>query len=461
MGFIDELQAVTWTSPKGDVFTLKTLESGYTQKHIGEVKENPRTSYSASTSTKRGGGKKSKTSSSSSVSTSNSKKRVADVNDTFTDLGVGGRDITLDCYFIGENHHTKAKAFEKALCQTGKSKLQLAFGDEFTVNVITFKVSNTLAQNINTTIINVNWHETAKTTYPQSQKSKTKEIKNAAAVAKDNVAADFAEVVENITTPTRMQAFNTNFSNVLNKATGALDFANNLTLKTIMNDIMGQNLQTSALTMATQLGIVFYKAAALAQRVKNPTSFFRLASGYGSLYGGWRSLISTLITNSSTPNTKTSLTKNEIDNLLINDTTASLAIISIAESAIETQYETRAEAVDAAKNLIELEQTWTNFVEDETEKITELENVFIRDDGLQSVVAGAANEILERSYKLKIEKTIVLDEDKTILELAYEYYTNDFYVNPDSTVDYLIATNGFKDNQFFMLPRGSEVRIYV
>lgn len=461
MSFIDDFQAVIWTSPSGTPFTLKTIESGFSQKHVGEVKENPRTSYSASTSTKSGGGKKSKTSSSSNVSTSSGKKRVSDVNDTFTDLGIGGRDVTLDCYFVGENHYNKAETFINALCEIGKSTLQLAYGDPFTVNVLNFQVTNQLVQNVNCTVVNVSWHETAKTTYPASETSKTKEIKNEAADAKENLATEVANVVETISSPSRLQTFSANFTKALNKVSTTLDFANNLTLKSIMNDILGQNIQTSALTMVSQLGIVLYKAASLGKKIKNIGNGFALTGEFGTLYSGWTSLISVLMNNSSSASGKTSLTRPEIDNLLINDTTASMALISLAESLIETEFETRAEAVEAAKNLVSLEQTWTTFVETESGKITDLENFYIKDDNLQSVIAAAANEILERSYKLKIERLVVLAEDSTIIDLAYEYYKEEFYADPDATIEYLITTNNLRDDEFLILPRGSEVKIYV
>ena len=131
MEFLKSFQDTIWTSPEGQSFVLKTLESGYKRKHIGEVKENPRTSVSSSSSTKSGGGKKSNSSSHTSVSTSRATKRVQDSNDTFTDMGIGGRDSRLDCYFIGDKHAAESEAFESALCQTGKSQLKLAYRDEF------------------------------------------------------------------------------------------------------------------------------------------------------------------------------------------------------------------------------------------------------------------------------------------------------------------------------------------
>ena len=80
-----------------------------------------------------------------------------------------------------------------------------------------------------------------------------------------------------------------------------------------------------------------------------------------------------------------------------------MAIVSLAESLIETSFETRAEALEAAKNLEALESKWTAFIEEQYSKITTLEDYHIRDNGLVDIVAAAANEILERSNELKAE----------------------------------------------------------
>lgn len=461
MEFAKNLQSTIWTSPEGQTFVLKTLESGYKRKHIGEVKENPRTSVSSSSSTKAGGGKKSSTSSHTSVSTSRATKRVQDSNDTFTDMGIGGRDSRLDCYFIGEKHAQESEAFENALCQVGKSQLQLPYRDEFTVNVLDFDVKNNFIQNVNCTIVSVQFHETSKTTYPKSDKSKTKEIKNAASNTKAAIAQNLSATVSAIQNPTRLQSFTNSFSAALGKVSKVLDTANNVSLNSVMSDIMGQSVGSNILTMASQLGIVFYKAANLTKKVKNAGSSFSLPGTFRTLSGGWSDLISTLIQNSATSSRSKTITKDEIDNLLINDSIASLAIISAAENLIEEQFDTRAEAVEAAKTLEILEETWTSFVEAECEKITSLEDVFIRDGGTTNIVSAAANEILERSYKLKVEKRITLSEDMSIIDLAYTHYPESFRDDPDGTINYLITTNGFADDEFFLLKRGREVKIYV
>ena len=457
--FEDSMQDVIWTAPNGTSFVIKTLTSGYSQKHIGEVKENPRTSVSKSTSTK--GKKKGNTSSSISSSTSTSKKRVGDSNDTFTDLGIGGRDITLDCYFIGDNHYTQSNTFREALCQIGKSKLQLAYGEEFTVNVINFEVKNSLVERINSTIITVNWHETSPSTYPKSEKRKQKEIKSLTSQTKEKLASVVEQTAKSIQSPSRLASFTSKFQGALSKISNSLDVASNTSLNSIMSDIMGQDLISNAFTITSQIGVIFQKAANLTNQVKNIGDSFELPDGYSSLFGGWQALINEFKTDSLKSYSSSKYTPEQIDELKLNDSIASSAIISVAESLLNTNFETRAEAVEAAKNLVELNDSWSDFVDEQSSKIVDLTDAFIREENVLDVVLQSANEILDRSYKLKVEQKIILSEDKTPIELAYEYYNENFRDDPDLTLEYLIKTNNFTDDEFFLIPRGREVKIYI
>ena len=108
-----------------------------------------------------------------------------------------------------------------------------------------------------------------------------------------------------------------------------------------------------------------------------------------------------------------------------------------------------------------MESKWTAFIEEQYSKITTLEDYHIRDNGLVDIVAAAANEILERSNELKVEKRIVLSEDSTVIDLAYKYYNEAFREDPDGAINYLITSNGFADDEFFLLKRGTELKIYV
>ena len=126
-----------------------------------------------------------------------------------------------------------------------------------------------------------------------------------------------------------------------------------------------------------------------------------------------------------------------------------------------TEFETRAEAVETVKNLVDLADDWNGFVDDKSSLIFDLEDAYIRDGNVEEIVLSAANEILEQSYKLKVEQTIVLSEDTTPVELAYEYYKDDFREDPDETLNYLIRTNNLSDDEFFLLKRGREIKVYT
>ena len=266
--------------------------------------------------------------------------------------------------------------------------------------------------------------------------------------------------MENIKNDTsRVQSFSDNFSNALTKISDELSVLSNASLKSIMTDISSQNIISNISTISSQVGIVLSKAATLANNVKSELSLDSIIAFSGDNFGNWENLINDFISLSKA--NKSVLNKKEIDNLIINDAMASMSIISFGQSLAEKNFETRLEAVEAAKTLKELEEVWTEFIEDELQKAETLENAVIRNNNLNDFVNAAASSILERSYKLKIEQTIILEESASVVDLAYRYYPDDFEKDPDKTVNYLITTNNFVDDEFFYLEKGTEFKIYV
>lgn len=435
--FTTRLRDITWRSPKGTLFTLKSAESGYEQAHIGTVKQNPK------------------------AKKSNTTKVVRDSNDTFTSLGVGGRNTSLDFFFIGSNHDLDAKAFTDALCERGKSHLQLAYDEEFTVNVIKFSLKNDLVKNINATIVSVEFHETSPSKYPTSSTSGKKAVKEQAAQTNEITAQNLADTAEEAATDTaRAQTFTDSYSAMMNKVSNTLNTAGDINLNSIMTDVLGQDVMTNAFTMTSQLQIVMSKAALLARKARSFASDFELFSEFESITGFWRTLVSSLMSfahsgGSSGPS------RAQIDSLLINDTAATSALSALCENSVDANYTTREEAVETVTEIITLEEMWTDFIEEQIDAITELGDVIIRDTGITELVAAACGEILRQSWELRVEKTIILSQDKTIIELAYENYPAEFEADPDATVEYLISSNKFEGDEIFLLEKGREVKIYV
>ena len=453
--FLQKRQDITWKSPSGKVFKIKTLESGYSRKHIGDVKENPKTTYTASSSSSSG---KKGSHSSSGVSTSSSKKRVGDSNDTFSDLGIGGKDVNLDCLFVGDNHDIEARAFEDALCEIGKSKLRLAYGDEFTVNVLNFSVKNTLTDQINRTTVTVNFHQTSATTYPDSSTSDTKQVQAAAASANTISAENFeAAATAAAGTQTRMSRFKDSYNRMMSKVTSALSAANSISVKSILADIVGQDVMSNAYTMTSQLQIAISQAVGLSYKINSLKSGFTLPDNVASI----KSSLSSLLGGLKSSNTKYPLTAEQIDELKINDTTAQAVIAAIAQNITQTEYTTRKEAIAAVNDFADLADDWNEYIEDEYQKIDDLADAFVRDSGINEVVLAAINAVIEKSYELKIEKTLILTEDESTVNVAYNNYPNDFAIDPEGTIEYLISSNGWADDLFYLLPKGTEVKLYV
>lgn len=453
--FLEKRQNITWTSPSGKVFNLKTVESGYTRKHIGEVKENPKTTYTASSSSSSG---KKGSRNSSGVSTSSSKKRIGDSNDTFTDLGVGGKDVSLDVFFVGENHDTEARAFTNALCEIGKSKLRLAFGDEFTVNVLSFSEKNNLIEQINKTTVSVNFHQTSATSYPNSSRSQTKKVKAAATQTNTISAKNFESAVSEVSkSQARMTKFTNSYNKMMSKVSSVLLAANSITVRSILNDIMGQNVMSNAFTMTTQLQIAISQAVGLSHKIKKIGSGFTLPDGVTSTKSSLRDLLGELKSSGTTY----PLSTEQIDDLIMNDTTAQAVITAVAENITEGDYITRAEAVADINDFADMADDWNNYIEEEYQKIEDLSQAFVRDSGINEVVVDAINAAIEKSYDLKVEKTLILTEDESTVNLAYKHYSDDFAIDPEKTIAYLIESNGWGDDLFYLVPKGTEVKLYV
>lgn len=437
MDYLSRQTGVIWTSPKGTVFNLKTTEGGYKRKHVGEVKTSPN-------DTKKG-----------QKSTS---KKITESSDTFTDSGVGGKDFSVNFLFIGDSHDIDSEKFCEALCEVGKSRIKMPYGEECTVNVIDFSSKYSTVEKINSTTVSVNFHQTAKTTYPKSTTSDKKQVKNAAEVTNTAVAENLAGAVETATGPSLIESINSNFTNVLNKVSNALDTANNISLSSIMADLAEQSLTSNAFTMVSQLQKVMQKATTTVSKVKNLKSGAN-SSSFGSLSRTWKNLINELFASNSTKTAR--LNREQSINLVITDTAVQSAISAIAAAAVDYDFATRKEAINAVTSLVELDEMRTDFITEQKSKIDNLENTFICDSGISELVNAATNTIIEKSFGLKVERTVILTEDESIINLAYKYYPAEFELLPEETIEHLISSNDLSDEEFFILRKGTELKIYV
>ena len=217
---------------------------------------------------------------------------------------------------------------------------------------------------------------------------------------------------------------------------------------------------SNSFTVTSQLGIIFSKSASIVRKLKTAGTSYSLL-GFSSFFNGFQTLIASLQTTSLSNSINETLTPEQRDELILNDSIASSVIASAAEGLLDYDFSTRDEAVEAVKNLENLCDDWFDFADDISLKITDLNDAYVRSDDVKDIVSKVANDILDRLFKLKVEQKIILTEDTTPLELAYKYYNEDFRNDPDGTLEYLIQTNKLVDEEFFLIPRGREIKIYV
>ena len=420
---------VYWTSPSGQIFTLKTDQTGYKQKHVGEVRENPKAKNS-------------------------NRKKVQDVSDTFNDLGIGGRDLSLKFFFMGENHAADSEKFENALAEKGKSILQIPYREPFTVNVLDFEISNDL-KILNQTVVSVSFHQTAKTKFPTTVKSSKKAVQNKISAQSNKIAKNLEKTVAEIQDETRKNSFVSSFSSALSKVNGVLSEINNVSVNAILADVLNQDILSNVGTISSQVFTMFREVGRLKNKAANFVNFdFSDLVNLSSLQALENILKSLKIERSFNK-------KSDIDKLVIDKSFGDMAILADSDTIADKDFSTRKDAIDAALDLKETFENWNDYVEDELGNITDLGDLPLDNGEIRSVVNQVVNSIIERSFDLKIEKRIILTESTTPWELAYKYYPEDFEERPDDTVDYLIQSNNLTDDEFFLLERGKAVKIYV
>ena len=75
---------------------------------------------------------------------------------------------------------------------------------------------------------------------------------------------------------------------------------------------------------------------------------------------------------------------------------------------------------------------------------------------LQDAVALTLGFLVQISFDLKQERTIIIDRPRTIVDLCYELYGS-----IDDQLDFFIMSNDLTGDEILELPQGREVRYYV
>ena len=417
MSFDTRKKSLLWISPSGKKFDLK-LKSPirYSRKRKGEVKNNPTRSY---------GEKNERT----------SYKVVNASDDTFQDMGMSGRDISLTVIFTGENHDTEAMEFEKAYCERGKSKLQLHYGDFLLVQAMDFDRLNDDVKTLSLTEVQVTFHECGKTKYPTTKRSSQSAAKTKAQNARAAVAQSFSNTVATVKNQT---TFASKIQSNLDKINNAFDSIQNATFVSILQDLKNGNILNNPYVMSTQLGLLFNAAFG---------TYTNVSDVLNTVYD--------LLPNFTSSN-------DDRDEYIADNVFAQNMIISASENVNGSELDTRKEAIEAAEDLQEINDIYQEASQSKEQEFNKkLDDTIIQDVDISDVVNETIGSLVDKSDDLKIEKTISVSEVTGIVNIAAQYYPDDFKADPDKTIEYLIKTNDFSFDKLIYLNKGDKFVIYV
>ena len=371
-----------------------------------------------------------------------------DANGTFIQgMGNTGRRYPLRMFFWGTDYDQEAAAFEAALSESGTFKLEHPiYGTINTVPLGSISRRDDLKTAANQAVIEVTFFETIDLLYPAAQGDPASEV--LASVDEFNVSASaqFEQSVNTETASLRASLKN-NYADALNTTkSGLQDIANTQDDVRKQFDAINDSINNGIDTLiADPLTLAFQTTILIQAPARAITNIKARLSSYGDLA---RSIIATG-TATAGINAKNSNTFHS------NDVYASSYITGSVVSAVNNQFVTRIEAIEAAENILDKMDEVTVWRDDNFNSLNEIDTGEAYQK-LQEAVALCAGFLVQISFSLKQERVIVLDRPRTIIDLAAEIYGA-----IDDQLDFLINTNNLSGSEILELKRGREIKYYV
>ncbi len=372
-----------------------------------------------------------------------------DANGTFVQqLGHTGRRYPLRLFFSGTNYDLETDAFEKALLEDGIGKLEHPIYG--TVNVVPFGQitrRDDLKTGGNQAILELVFWDTVGVVFPTAQVDLAGDT--AAAVAAFNAAQaeDFVDGLGDVD-PLGLIELQDKYESFLDTTEDAL--------RTIADTQEDVGKQFDAIVSSINRGIdvlisdpltlAFQTAIMIQAPARALTAIQARLSAYADLA---RSIFTDT---TETDPEAVPLSNEELrarDLYVMSYTTGSVV------SSINAVLETRVQALTAAEDILD------QFAE----VITWRETAFLDSEqidtggtyqALQKAVALSVAFLIQVSFSLKQERRIILDRNRTIIDLAAELYGQ-----VDEQLDFLIDSNDLSGAEILELPKGRSIVYYV
>lgn len=391
------------------------------------------------------------------VSKSISKKTSAfefpDANGTYVqDLGHTGRKYALRMFFWGDDHDLLSNQLETMLLEKGTGILEHPIYG--TIDVVPFgniKFKNELKTNANQTIIEVTFWETIDLIYPIDQKNPSTEV--LASISEYNVvSAESFETYIDIDSEVEVVSLKNEYENLLSNVEA--------TTKTIRSEQEDVQKQFDAVHDSINNGIDVLIKEPLTLAFQTTILIQTPARSIASIsdrLSAYNNLLQSIITSGESILTPSNDSRNA-NAFHTRDLYASTYITGSVLSAVNNQFITKIDALETAEmianQLYDL-TTWRD---------ANFNSLSVIDTGeayqqLQTTVALTVGFLVEISFSLKQERSIVLESPRTMIDLISELYPPDTVI--DDELDFFIQSNDLTGSEILELPRGREIVYYV
>jgi len=381
---------------------------------------------------------------------------------------VGARRYPLRCYFSGDSHDLEATAFEAALMEDGVGRLEHPlYGTFDVVPMGTITRRDNLVTGANQSIVETTFWPPLRVLYPTGQESPENEILASLGNFDVQAAQMFSDlmsletIVKQVSLKEAIRKTLNEISQVLGTVSKTTSEVNRLSrdAQSILNYALDVLVGQPLLLAQQIINLTTLPSRALAGIADRLAAYGELADRlFGSEAGRPGERIGTAL-----DRRQSSLITNEFH---LVDLTANAAVDGSVQSALNTTFRYRPDALGAAVEIFDQfdalvawrDAAFTDLADAGAISGTLLDQV---DTGgpiqsLGNAVATTAGNLVEISFSLLPERRIVLDRPRNLLELASELYPGDV----DPRLDELISNNGLTGDEILELPPGRTIAYY-
>jgi len=373
-----------------------------------------------------------------------------DANGSYVqDLGNTGRKYPLRVFFWGGDYDIKAEAFEAALLERGTGTLEHPiYGVIDVVPFGTITRRDDLKTGANQAVFEVTFFETIGLIYPTSQSDPASSVLNAVEEYNNSVAQEF----ENVTTldnAVDAVTFKNDYQSLLDSASTGLQSVANAqdNVRTQFNAVRDSINQGIDILIAEPLTLAFQTTILLQAPARAAINITDRLEAYKNLADG-------IITGDNAVVTP-SFNASSSNEFHTNDLYASTYVTGSVVSVVNTQFTTKTSAIEAAELILTQLDEVTNWRDANFAALSEIDTGEAYQQ-LQEAVALTAGFLVEISFTLLQERRVILDRDRTIINLVAE-----FYGSVDDQLDFFINSNSLTGSEILEVPRGREIVYYI